>query len=124
MISLRESIGVGLILGALHGASASAMQVTPAFTTGTVTSRTESTTTVSETIHQIDYQTGWTYTVTGTNINIPENPALGMTYHQINPGEPFQFSESYFGPGQSRETFIERTTVIESVTDSLSVFTQ
>ena len=124
MISLRETIGVGLILGALHGASASAMQVTPSFTTGTVTSHTESTTTVSETIHQIDYQTGWTYTVTGTNIDIPENPALGMTYTQINSGEPFQFSESYLGPGQSRETFIERTTVIESVTDSLSVFTQ
>ena len=124
MSTLREAIGMGLILGALHGASASAMQVTPSFTTGTVTSHTESTTTVSETIHQIDYQTGWTYTVTGTNIDIPENPALGMTYTQINPGEPFQFSESYLGPGLARETFIERATTVTSVTDTMSVFTQ
>jgi hypothetical protein len=124
--TLREAIGVGLILGAVHGflASPADAYVTPTFTTGTVNSHTESTTTVTETIHQIDYQTGWTYTVTGTNINIPGNPALGMTYQQVNSGEPFQFSESYFGPGQSRETFIERTTTIESVTDSLSVFTQ
>ena len=114
---------MGLIFGALHGAAANAM-VTPSFTTGTVTSHTESTTTVTETIHQIDYQTGWTYTVTGTNIHIPENPALGMTYTQINSGQPFQFSESYLGPGQSRETFIERTTTVTSVTDSMSVFTQ
>ena len=91
MSSLREAIGVGLILGALHGAAASAA-VIPSFTTGTVTSHTESTTTVSETIRQIDYQTGWTYTVTGTNINIPENPALGMTYTQIDHGKPFQWS--------------------------------
>ena len=123
MSTLREAIGLGLILGALHGAAASAA-VTPSFTTGTVTSHTESTTNVTESIHQIDYQTGWTYTVTGTNINIPDNPALGMTYSQVVPGAPTQFSESYLGPGLSRETYIERTTTVDTVTDSLSVFTQ
>lgn len=122
MTQLRDAIGLGLILGALHGTAASA--VVPSFTTGTVTSHTETTTTVTESIRQIDYQTGWSYTATGTNINIPTSPQLGTTYTQVNPGQPFQFSESYFGPGQSRETNIDRTTTIQSVTDSISVFTQ
>ena len=121
---LSEAIGAGLILGALHGAMASAVPVTPNFTSGTVTSHSESTQTVTETIRQVDFQTGWSYTVTGTNINIPENPQIGATYTQINPGEAFQFSESYLGPGQSRLTEITRTTETFSVTDSISVFTQ
>jgi hypothetical protein len=121
---LTESIGLGLILGALHGASVEAQPVTPSFTTGTVTSHTESTQTITETIRQVDYQTGWSYTVTGTNINIPSNPQLGAAYTQIDPGAPFQFSESYLGPGQSRITEITRTTETFSVTDSISVFTQ
>ena len=112
----------GLLL-VVHGVAAKAA-VTPSFTTGTVTSRTESTQTVNERIIQTDMQTGFTYTVTGTNINIPSNPTLGATYTQIDPGAEFQFSETYFGPGVSRITDIERTTTTTSVTDSLSVFTQ
>ena len=123
MNSLREAIGLGLIFGALHGAVANA-SVTPNFTTGTVTSHTESTTTVTESIRSVDYQLGSTYSVTGTNIDIDGTPSYGSNYTQVVSGAPFQFSESYFGPGLSNETFIERTTTITSVTDSLSVFTQ
>ena len=61
---------------------------------------------------------------TGTNINIPSVPAPGATYTQVVPGAPFQFSESFFGAGLTRETFIERETTIDSVTNSTSVFTQ
>lgn len=113
-----------LLVILLLSSSPSMAAVTPSFTTGTVTSHTESTTTVTETINQTDMQTGWTYTVTGTNINIPTNPALGMEYTQIDPSAAFQFSESYMGPGVSRITLIERTTTNTSVTDSMSVFTQ
>ena len=105
-------------------ASPAAASVVPSFTTGTVTSRTESIQTVTENIIQTDLQTGFTYTVTGTNIHIPSSPQLGATYTQLNPGAKFQFSETYFGPGVSRVTEIERTTTTTSVTDSLSVFTQ
>ena len=112
-----------VFLACLH-ASAAKSAVTPSFTTGTVTSRTESTTTVNENIIQTDMQTGFTYTVTGTNINIPANPGLESTYTQVVPGQATQFSETYFGPGVSRVTEIERTTVTTSVVDSLSVFTQ
>jgi hypothetical protein len=101
-----------------------AAPVTPNFTSGTVTSHTESTTTVNEVIRQQDFQTGFTYTASGTNINIPGTPTLGTEYTIVNQGEPFQFSETYMGPGLVKETTVNRTTTIQSVTDSLSVFTQ
>jgi len=121
--NLALSVCLGLVLGMFHGA-AQAVPVTPNFTTGTVTSHSESTTTVQETIRQIDYQTGWSYSATGTNITFTGTPALGQTYHQTTPGAPFQFSETYFGPGQSRLTEIDRVTTINSTTETLSVFTQ
>lgn len=101
-----------------------AAPVTPNFTSGTVTSRTESTTTVNEVIRQQDFQTGFSYTVTGTNVNVPGTPTLGTQYTIVNQGEAFQFSETYSGPGLIKDTTVERTTTIQSVTDSLSVFTQ
>ena len=41
-----------------------------------------------------------------------------------SPGEAFQFSQSYSGPGLTNQTIIQRTTIIESVTDTTSTFTQ
>ena len=122
-MELSKAISAGLILGALHGA-AQAAPVSPSFTTGTVTSHTESTTTVTETIRQVDYMTGSQYTVTGTNISWDGPPVPGANYAQTVPGQAFQFTESYLGPGESRLTEIERTTTVTSVTDSVSVFTQ
>ena len=83
-----ESIGLGLILGAIHGV-AQAAPITPNFTTGTVTSHTETTTTVTETIRQTDFQTGWSYTATGTNITFQGPPKLGTNYAMTAPGETF-----------------------------------
>ena len=56
MSRLSEAIGLGLILGALHGA-AQAVPVVPNFTQGSMTSHTETTSTVTETINSIDYNT-------------------------------------------------------------------
>ena len=120
---LKEKLAAVLLLLVVHGVAAKSA-VTPSFTTGTVTSRTESTQTINENIIQTDLQTGYTYTVSGTNINIPSNPGPTSTYTQVTPGAATQFSETYFGPGVSRVTEIERTTTTTSVTDSLSVFTQ
>ena len=111
-------VATGLISPAL------AVPVTPNFTSGTMTSHTESTTTVNETIRQIDYQTGWSYTVTGTNINIPATPQVGTPYTIYQNGAPFQFSETYSGPGMIKDTTVNRSTTIMSVTDTTSVFTQ
>ena len=120
---LKEKLAAVFLLLVVHGVAAKSA-VTPSFTTGTVTSHTESTQTINENIIQTDLQTGYTYTVTGTNITMPANPQLGATYTQTLPGAATQFSETYFGPGVSRVTEIERTTTTTSVTDSLSVFTQ
>ena len=114
----------GGLLGILHGFSQPAYSATPNFTRGTVTSDTQSTTTVIETIRQIDYSTGESYTVSGSNIIIPDSPGPNTVYTIQNQGEPFQFSETYLGPGIASETSIDRTTTIESFTTSVSVFTQ
>ena len=60
-----------LIVGAYVLASARtviAVPVVPNFTQGSMQSTTETTSTVSETINSIDYNTGYQYVITGTNI--------------------------------------------------------
>ena len=145
MTRLQEAIGLGLILGMAHGA-AQAVPVVPNFTQGTMTTRTETTQTINETINSMDYSTGYTYSVTGSNvkstsgqINLPtsntSNTIDGVTstwtglqgsetWVQANPGEAFQFTESYQGPGLQNQTIIQRETLIESVTETTSIFSQ
>ena len=144
MSRLSEAIGLGLILGALHGA-AQAVPVVPNFTQGSMTSHTETTSTVTETINSIDYNTGYQYSVTGSGITASGNlsPGTGAnnvtiegvtsswtgvtsrpTFTQTTPGAAFQFTETYQGPGLSNQTIIQRTTEIQSVTDTTSIFTQ
>ena len=101
-----------------------ANSVVPNFTRGTINATTESTTRIVETIRQVEYTTGTSYTVTGTNINIPGTPSPGANYTIMNQGAPFQFSETYLGTGLAKETWIDRTTETNSTTTSISVFTQ
>ena len=108
----------------LLGLPVHAASVVPNFTRGTISSETTSRTEVTEIIRQVEYSTGTSYTVTGSNINIPSNPKVGANYTMVTPGEPFQFSETLLGPGISSETSIERTTIIDSFSTSISVFTQ
>ena len=130
---------------------AKAVPVVPNFTQGSMTSNTTTTSTVTETINSMDYNTGWQYSVTGsgvvadgeltptgtgsisntqitldgvtstwTGLNLEERPNFTIQ----TPGGAFQFSESYSGPGLSNHTIIQRTTTIQSVTDTTSTFTQ
>jgi hypothetical protein len=101
-----------------------AESVVPNFTRGTINATTESTTKIVEAIRQVEYTTGESYTVTGTNINIPSTPQKGSSYTIMDQGAPFQFSETYLGPGVAKETWIDRTTETQSTTTSISVFTQ
>ena len=144
MSNLREAIGLGLILGALHGA-AQAVPVVPNFTQGSMTSHTETTQKITETINSMDYNTGYQYSVTGSGITASGNlsPGTGSnnvtidgvtstwtgittkpTFTQTTPGAAFQFTETYSGPGLSNQTIIQRTTDITSVTDTTSIFSQ
>ena len=143
---------VVLTVGAFVLASARtaiAVPVVPNFTQGSMTSNTTTTSTVTETINSMDYNTGWQYTVTGTGVESSSNNLTpggtiqstvtldgvtstwnGLdldqrpTFTQTTPGASFQFSESYQGPGLSNHTIIQRTTTINSVTDTVSTFTQ
>ena len=108
-----------MLCSPVHAAS-----VVPNFTRGVVTAETTTSQTITEVIRSIEYSTGESYTVTGTNINMPSNPGPDTTYSQLNPGAAFQFSETYLGPGIATETYIDRTTTTESFTNSISVFTQ
>ena len=136
---------VGILL---TGATAQAVPVVPNFTQGSMTSTTETTSTITETINSIDYNTGYTYTVTGTNIKsnaglAPSsvtgqsntNNGVTSTWTGLNmnnrptfsidtPGAPFQFVESYTGPGMATQTIIQREQTIQSVTTSTSIFSQ
>ena len=40
------------------------------------------------------------------------------------PGDAFQFTQSYSGPGLTNQTIIQRLTEVESVTSTTSTFTQ
>lgn len=120
---MKYPITISFIVGILCGPTYAA-SVVPNFTRGTVTSETTSRTEVTEIIRQVEYTTGSSYTVTGTNISFPTNPSPSSNYSLITPGAPFQFSETSLGPGIAAETQIERTTIVDSFTTSVSVFTQ
>ena len=142
--------------------TASAVPVVPNFQQGSMTSRTETQSTVQETINSIDYRTGWEYSVTGVGIENGQNPVnpnvtnstvqvspgmsasngsgmitstLTSSFDSLDlssqpnftlkdPGGAFQFTQSYQGPGMTNQTIIQRTTTIQSVTDTTSTFTQ
>ncbi len=116
------TLGLVAVLGVISPSYAG--PVTPNFTSGTITSETKTRTEVIETIRQVEYSTGTSYTVTGTNINIPGTPAPGMNYTIQTQGAPFQFSETYLTPGVAKETWIDRKTTEDSITNTISVFTQ
>ena len=122
-----------------------AVPVVPNFTQGSMTSHTETTSTVTETINSIDYNTGYQYTVTGSGISASGNlsPGTGANnvtiegvtsswtginsrpnFTQTTPGGAFQFTETYQGPGLSTQTIIQRVTEVTSITDTTSIFTQ
>ena len=157
---MKRLLPLILLLG--YGTTARAVPVVTNFTQGSMTSHTETNSTVTETINSIDYRTGWEYSVTGVGVEnngAPLNPnvnsttvnvsaatattagadgvtgALTSSFDSLNmatsgsytiaePGGAFQFTQTYSGPGMTNQTIIQRTTTIESVTDTTSTFTQ
>ena len=125
-----------------------AVPVVPNFSSGQMSATTRTTQNITETIVSTDYNTGHTYTINGTNLSIdgatlsPPPTAINETVSGTsytwtgadlsqkpnvtiaNPGEAFQYAESYTGPGLSNITTINRTTVLESTTETTSIFSQ
>ncbi len=128
--------------------SVSAVPVVPNFQSGSMTSHTETTTKVTEVINSIDYQTGWEYSVTGTNIKadgatlLPPSTSVSNTMDGVtttwssldannvpnfsikNPYQSWQFTTTLSQPGMVNQTIINRTTDMKSVTDTVSTFSQ
>ena len=127
--------------------TAIAVPVVPNFTQGAMQSNTETTSTVTETINSMSYDTGYQYVITGTNVEMDAtsisptanitttNSIEGVTstwtgldlstkpnFTITSPGGSFQFTESYSGPGLKTQTIIQRTTTIQSVTSTTSQF--
>ena len=122
--------------------------VVPNFQSGSLTSHTETTSTVTETINVIDYQTGWQYTVTGNNIStdasslVPPAQSVTQSVNGVNStwtnldttnmpnftvkdtSKPWQLTTTLSQPGLKSQTIIQRTTEITSVTDTVSTFSQ
>ena len=129
----------------LLGSPAMAVPVVPNFTQGSMTSHTETTQKITETINSMDYSTGYQYSVTGSGVTASGNlsPGTGSNnvtingvtsswtgltsrpnFTQTTPGAAFQFTETYSGPGLSNQTIIQRTTEVTSITDTTSIFSQ
>ena len=147
MRHLYKSIGVLALLFGLVPPSHS-VPVVPNFTQGSMTSTTETTSTISETINSMDYNTGYQYSVTGTNIKSSSGLAPSSVTTQTNNNEgvistwtglnmntrpsftqeqvgaPFQFTETYQAPGLANQTIIQREQTIESITTTTSIFAQ
>ena len=67
---------------------ARAVPVVPNFQQGSMTSHTETESTVTETINSIDYRTGWEYSVTGVGVENngdPLNPSVSTSTVQVAP---------------------------------------
>ena len=147
MIKILRSVIPVVVLSSLS-ASVEAVPVVPNFQTGSLTSHTETTSTVTETINVIDYQTGWQYTVTGNNISTDASSLLPPTnsstqnfnnvtttwtgldasnmpnFTIVDPTKAWQFTSTLSQPGMKSQTIIQRTTDITSVTDTVSTFSQ
>jgi hypothetical protein len=138
--SVLSVVGVSAIL-----APAQAVPVVPNFTQGSMTSHTETTSKITETINSMDYSTGYQYSVTGSGVTASGNlsPTTGKnnvtidgvtsswttvtgkpTFTQTTPGAAFQFTETLSSPGLQNHTIIQRETEVTSVTDTTSIFQQ
>ena len=117
------------------------------WTTGTMNSTTTSQSTMVESIVSKDYNSGYTYSVSGTGVEILNNGSMipdavkktgttdGVSYSwtgldfstkptfvQTENGAAFQLSEHYSGPGLSNVTTINRQVTTESTTLTQSIF--
>ena len=124
-----------------------ASPISGAFTTGTMNSTTTTKQTIVESIVSKDYNTGYTYSVSGTGVEVQDsgnmvpsavqtngtadgvsyswtglNFSTKPTWKQSENGAAFQLSEHYMGPGLSNVTTINREITTESVQVTQSIF--
>ena len=136
-----------LLLFLLTPFSLKSQPITGAFTTGTMNSTTTTQQTIVESVVSKDYNSGYSYSIAGTGIEINGTGNMvpsatqttgttdGVSYSwtgldfstkptfvQTENGAAFQLTESYMGPGLSNVTTINRTITTESTTVTQSIF--
>ena len=137
-----------LCVVALAAPEAKSIPVVPNFQQGTLKSTTTTKTKVNEVINSYQYRTGYEYTASGTNV-APNGPIAPMSlvtttnslngvssvwrgldpaskpsWKIVNEAASFSFAETLQGPGLTEHTIINRETDVESITETLSTFTQ
>ena len=137
-----------LCVVALAAPEAKPVPVVPNFQQGTLKSTTTTKTKVNEVINSYRYRTGYEYTASGTNV-APNgaiapmslvtttnslngvssvwrglDPASKPSWKIVNEAASFSFAETLQGPGLTEHTIINRETDVESITETLSTFTQ
>ena len=137
-----------LLLIAFISLPTQAVPVIPSFNSGSTTARTESKQNTTELLEQWTYSTGYEYSVGGTNLQIKGNilpktittgthvvDGITTTHHGIDlntkptvtmqtQGAATNLIESYHGDGLKSFTRINRDIITESVTETMSTFTQ
>ena len=136
-----------LLLFLLTPFSLKSQPITGAFTTGTMNSTTTTTQTIVESVVSKDYNSGYSYSIAGTGIEINGTGNMvpsatqttgttdGVSYSwtgldfsskptwkQTENGAAFQLTESYMGPGLSNVTTINRQITVESTRITQSIF--
>ena len=131
----------------LIGSPAFGEPVIPNFTSGVLSSHTETKSIITEDIKSFDYRTGYQLTIGGENVkpstsNIAPSGyieqsgsvnGVGTTYVMpdlsnkpqysvVDTGKAFTYYETLETPGIQNYTSILRTTEIEQITDSTSTF--
>ena len=124
-----------------------ASPISGAWTTGTMNSTTTTQQTIVESVVSKDYNSGYTYSVSGTGVELQDRGSMipdainktgttdGVSYSwtglnfstkptfvQTEDGAAFQLTESYMGPGLSNVTTIKRNITTESTTVTQSIF--
>ncbi len=127
----------------------SAIPVVPNFQQGVLQNHVETSSVIQETIKSFSFNSGYELTTGGTNVapstgnvaptgytninNVVEGVTQTFTspdlsnkpeYNIVNTGQSFTYFETLNGPGLSNFTQIDRTTTIESISDSTSTFSQ
>ena len=128
--------------------NAYAGSIQPRFTTGTLESSSTSKTIIVESVVTENHRTGFSYSVTGTNIytdsyispdaTYTDNKIFnGVSFQWVTPdletkpqwkikeeGEAFSLTENFLAPGLDAISTVNRTITTETQQNSLSIFSQ
>ena len=127
---------------------AKAGSITPRFTTGQMESTSRSVQTIVETVVTQNYRSGYSYSVSGHNVQITNAESItpdaiytdtqtagGVSFKWVTPdidnkpewgvvnaGESFSLTESFLAPGLDAVSTVQREIKTETNTTSLSIF--